>query len=182
MPEFYAYHAVTERPMSLGQRIVFDGERVSGVYGRVMEKMPLVQEVYAHPERYRAEEMEHHLCVALRELAMEEVRKAEFPQYPSRMASLYVSKTLPEAEQWFAFFRRIGRPTFQIVRVQCDGRCFSGNAELCFQGTPDREENQRLARRYWLNPAVPGETKVTEMLIDGQIEVAEICKQAETAL
>ena len=43
MPEFYAYHAVTERPMALGQRIVFDGEHVSGVYGRVMEKRPLVQ-------------------------------------------------------------------------------------------------------------------------------------------
>lgn len=182
MQEFIAYHAVTERPMRLGQRIVFDGDHVSGVHRRVMEKLPLVQEVYAHPDRYRAEELEHHLSVALRELALEEVRAREFPHFPSRMASLYVSRTLAEAEEWFAFFTRIGRPTFQIVRVRCVGRCFAGDAEKCFRGTPDREENLRLARLYWQSPAVPGRTKVTEMLADGSIEVTDILRCGENAL
>lgn len=179
MPVIRAYHAVTERPMAPGQRIIFDKEHVSGVHRRVMEKLPLVQDVYARPEQYRAEELEHHLSVALRELAMEEVRRSEFPQYPSRMASLYVSATLAEAEEWFAFFRRIGRPTYQIVQVKSEGRCFAGDAELCFRGTTDREENIRLARLYWLSPAVPGKTKITEMLIDGLIEVTAVLKEAD---
>ena len=63
-----AFHAVTGRPMRLGQVIVFDGEHHSGVYGRVMEKLPLVQEIYACPENFCDRELEHHLSVALREL------------------------------------------------------------------------------------------------------------------
>lgn len=35
--------------------------------------------------------------VALRELALEEVRKEKYPQYSSRMGCLYVSKTFEEA-------------------------------------------------------------------------------------
>lgn len=33
---FYAYHVVTERPMQLGQHILFDDTHHSGVYERVM--------------------------------------------------------------------------------------------------------------------------------------------------
>lgn len=47
----YAYHVVTERPMVPGQRIIFDGHHHSGVYRRVMDKLPLVQDVLAHPFR-----------------------------------------------------------------------------------------------------------------------------------
>lgn len=51
-------------------------------------------------------------------LALEKVRVYKYPNYPSRMACLYVSKTLKEAEKWFDYFISLGRPTFQIVKLK----------------------------------------------------------------
>lgn len=166
------YHTVTDRPMEAGQVILFDGAHHSGVYRRVMEKKPLVEEILAHPERF-AGELEHHTAVALRELAMEQVRQAEFPQYPSRMACLYVSKSLEEAQKWAKFFASLGRPVYSIVKIRVDGRVFEGDACLCFKGTADQAQNLALARRYWRRE--PGEQPpVTELLADGRLEVLEV--------
>lgn len=174
MSKFF-YHVVTERPMSVGQVINFDGGHHSGVFERVMARVSEVEEIYKNPEKWRGAALEHHLAVALRELAMEEVRAAEFPQFPSRMGCLYVSETLEEAEKWFDFFNSI-RPTFQIVKLRASGDFFCGNAELCFDGTADREENLRLARKYW-SVEDTGREAIREVLLGGEIEVLEILKE-----
>ena len=75
MQEWIAYHAVTDRPMTPGQRIVFDENHHSGVYARVMARAREAQDFYEHPRQ----ELDHHLMVALRELALEEARQKEFP-------------------------------------------------------------------------------------------------------
>ena len=175
MQEYTFYHVVTDRPMELHQRILFDQEHHSGVWQRVMDKMSVVEEIYANPAAYQGVTLEHHTDVALRELALEEIRLAEYPQYPSRMSCLYVSKTLKESEDWFDFFTRIGRPTYQIVKLRVRGNVFEGDAAKCFDGTPDHEENLRMARRYWENPD-EGERTIVEVLVDGELEVVEIIK------
>ena len=38
------YHVVTDRPMSVGQKIIFDENNHSGVYQRVMDKIDVVNE------------------------------------------------------------------------------------------------------------------------------------------
>ena len=82
------YHVVTDRPMEEGQILRFEGESQTGVGRRVREKMGEVQKIYAHPEQYDAAQMEHHTKVALRELALERVRREKYPQYPSRLNCL----------------------------------------------------------------------------------------------
>lgn len=177
----FAYHVVTERPMMLGQTIVFDEDHHSGVYQRVMEREALVRDVYAHPEKYPLP-LEHHLDVAIRELAMEQVRQEKFPHYPSRMASLYVSRTLEESRRWAEFFTRIGRPTFAIVKLKVEGRCFIGDACNCFDGTPGLADNLARAEHYWLNlPNEDGEP-IHEMLVDGVITVEEIVEEINANL
>ena len=177
----FAYHVVTERPMVLGQKIVFDADHHSGVYQRVMERESLVRDVYAHPEKYPLP-LEHHLDVAIRELAMEQVRQEKFPQYPSRMASLYVSQTLEESKRWAEFFTRIGRPTYAIVKLKVEGRCFIGDACNCFDGTPDLADNLARAEHYWLKlPNADGEP-IHEMLVDGVITVEEIVEEINANL
>ena len=94
------YHVVTDRPMKCGQHIIFDENHHSGVYERVQEKMEKVHDIYENPDKYDEKTLEHHTSVALRELALEEVRRKKYPQFPSRMSCLYVSRTLKEAEQW----------------------------------------------------------------------------------
>jgi len=172
------YHVVTDRPMSVGQHIVFDGEHRSGVWQRVQAKLPEVREIYREPEKYAGAALEHHTDVALRELALEKVRLEKYPQYPSRLASLYVSKTYEEAEKWADYFVSLGRPTFCIVKLEVNGRCFEGDAYKCFDGTPSEEENLRLAEIYWRNGEnEDGHPPITEVLVDGDILVAGIMKE-----
>ena len=180
---FCAYHVVTDRPMQVGQHIVFDEQHHSGVYQRVMERQPLVQAIYENPDAYAGQELEHHTMVALRELALEAVRQQQYPEYPSRMSSLYVSETLAEAEKWGAFFARIGRPTYHIVKLRIQGRRFDGDATKCFDATVREAENMTMAQAYWENRPNTDETAaIHEILVDGDIEVVEIVKEIRANL
>ena len=57
------------------------------------------------------------------------------------------------------------------------GRIFAGDACNCFDGTPDRERSLELARNYWLNGPNSAGRPVKELLVDGDIEVAEIIRE-----
>lgn len=174
----YAYHVVTERPMEIGQQIIFDETHHNGVHKRVYEKLDIVNDIYANPDKYNVENLEHHTSVALRELALEEIRQKKYPNYPSRMSCLYVSRTLKEAENWGEFFARIGRPTYHIVKLEIKGNCFIGDATKCFDGQLDKLENLRLAELYWENKSNDvNERSICEMLVDGYITVMEIVKE-----
>lgn len=172
------YHVVTERPMEKGQHILFGGGHHNGVYARVMDKLELVEKIYANPAGFAGKELEHHTAVALRELAMEQVREENFPQYPSRMACLFVSETLAEAEDWASFFANdCHRPTYHIVKLIVHGRIFAGDACNCFDGTPDKAQNLALAENYWRNGPNDEGRPIKELLVDGDIEVAEIVRE-----
>lgn len=174
----YAYHVVTDRPMHVGQQIIFDETHNSGVYQRVLNKMNIVNDIYANPSKYNADTLEHHTEVALRELALEEIRQKRYPMYPSRMSCLYVTNMLKEAENWGEFFARIGRPTYHIVKLAINGNCFVGDATKCFKGQIDKQENLRLAEVYWENkPNVVDKPPISEILVDGHIRVVEIVKE-----
>lgn len=172
-----AYHVVTERPMYAGQLLRFDQNQHSGVYERVIAKTDEVRRILSDPTAFQDIHLEHHTAVALRELAMEEVRQENHPQFPSRLHCLYVSQTLEEAERWCAFFIRIGRPTFSIVKLEINGRTFIADAAKCFEGTADWSKNKLLAEQYWQNPQEPShQNEVREVLADGEILVVEILR------
>ena len=172
------YHVVVERPLKLGQEIIFDDNYHSGVYERVYALKDKVDEIYANPRKYRNVELDHHLKVAFRELAMEEIRKQKYPEYPSRLASLYVSNNLEEAEKWYDKFIEWGRPTFSIVKVEVDGNAYVGDAWNCFDGTINKERNLKLAENYWsLEKNNIGKEPIIEVLVNGKIKVIEIVKE-----
>lgn len=177
------YHVVTDRNMRVGQKIVFDDNNHSGVYQRVISKLDVVNKIYENPKNYKAEKLEHHTSVALRELALEEVRRDKYPFYPSRMSCLYVSKTYEEAERWGNFFAQIGRPTYSIVELDVKGNCFVGDATKCFDGRIDKATNIELAKIYWENPQTEDyKNEVSEILVDGEITVAKIVKEINANL
>lgn len=176
------YHVVTDRPMYAGQQIVFDDAHRSGVYSRVMAKMPQVEAIYACPEQYDAEQLEHHTRVALRELALEQVRREKYPDLPSRMGCLYASFSLEEAEKWASLFVQWGRPTYHIVKLEVD-TWFVGDAWNCFAATTSQQENLELAERYWQNlPNAQGEPPMQELLVAGQVRVIEIVQEINANL
>ena len=108
---------------------------------------------------------------------LEKVRKEKYPQYPSRMASLYVSKSYEEAERWGDYFAKIGRPTYGIAKIRVTGRVYEGDACKCFDGCTDEKENLRMAEIYWQNGInADGHEPIVEILVDGDIEIVEIVK------
>lgn len=172
------YHVVTNKPMTIGQKIIYNEKNHSGVYERVYAYKDKINDIYNNPEKYKDIDFDHHLKVALRELAMEEVRRKKYPNYPSRLSSLYVSNTLEEAEKWYDLFIEWGRPTFQIVKVKVEGNSFTGDACNCFDGTIDKQKNLELAEDYWkYKKNKKGETPIIEILVDGKIKVVDILKE-----
>ena len=172
------YHVVTDKPMEVGQELIFDDHHHSGVYNRVFSFRNKVAAIYNNPEAYRNIELEHHLKVALREFAMEEVRKEKYPNYPSRLSSLYVSNTLDEAKKWYNLFIELGRPTYSIVKVEVDGNVYVGDANNCFEGTIDKNKNMELAEDYWkYEKNNMGKEPIVEILVNGRIKVIEIIKE-----
>lgn len=177
MDDIYAYHVVTDKEIFVGQHIVFDENHHSGVYDRVQCQRNLVNMIYAQPTLYHHDQLDHHTLVALRELALEEVRQHKYPTYPSRLSCLYVSWTLEEAEKWCQLFIEWGRPTYQIVKLKIHGHYFVGDATLCFDACLNKEENLKLAEKYWTNHSNFHDQKaIPEILVDGEIEVVQIIK------
>ena len=173
----YFYHVISDIPKQAGEHILLDEEHPNGVYRRVYVQIETVRDIYRNPEKYNGVSLTHEVDVALRELALEKVRKEKYPQYPSRMASLYVSRTYEEAERWGDYFARIGRPTYGIAKIAVSGNCYEGDAYKCFDGTPEEQENLRLAEIYWQNGQnEDGQEPITEILADGEIEITEILK------
>lgn len=177
------YHVVSDLPKSVGQQIILDEEHPNGVYRRVYAQLDTVQAIYRHPEQYRGRKLSHEVDVALRELALEKVRKEKFPRYPSRMACLYVSRTFEEAAQWGDYFASLGRPTYGVARINADGRYYEGDAGKCFDGTVSEEDNLKMAEEYWLNgPNEDGREPIAEILVSGKITIVEIIKEINANL
>ena len=172
------YHVISDIPKQAGERFLLDESHPNRVHQRVYEQIQTVEEILRDPDGHAGDELPHAVDVALRELAMEKVRREKYPQYPSRMAALYVSGTYGEAEQWGDYFTRIGRPVWGIAKIRVSGRIFEGDACNCFDGSVYEEENLRRAEHYWRNdPNEDGVNPIREILVDGDIEVIEIMKE-----
>ncbi len=174
----FFYHVVSDKPKQVGQHFVLNEKNPNGVYERVYAQMSIVEDIYNDPKKYEGVKLSHEVDVALRELALEKVRKEKYPHYPSRMAALYVSETYEEAVRWGEYFARIGRPTYCIAKIKVNGNLYYGDAYKCFDGTIDREENLRLAEIYWQNGQnEDGHEQIKEVLADGEIEIVQILKE-----
>lgn len=183
MNEKTVYHVVTDKPMYLGQHLVFNELNHNGVYERVMDRLDEVRKIYNNPDKFDIATLEHHTKVALRELALEKIRKVCYPTYPSRMSCLYVSESLEEAEKWAELFVNWNRPTYSIVKLKVTGNIFVGNANNCFDATTDESKNLLLAHNYWLNmPNLKNCPPIKEYLVDGNIEVVEIVRKLDKNL
>jgi len=174
----YVYHAVTERPMKLGQIIVFDKNNHNGVYHRVMTFKRIIDgdDVNGDLADLIKSDLGKWEKVAYRELALEKVRSEHYPLYPSRMACLYTSRTFGEAEKWADYFQKIGRNVFSVVKLKVFGNIFDGDACNCFDGTQNEHENIEKAHHYW-KMDVANENPVIETIVDGEIIVDEIAKE-----
>lgn len=177
------YHVVTEQPMVLNQIINFNTQSMNGVARRVEKvnnlrnKTNLQTDLLDDMDKIIMNDLERWSEIANRELTLEKIRTEQYMKYPSRMASLYVSRDLEDAKNWADYFISIGRKTYQLVELECEGQSFTGDARNCWYECSSEEEAIKNANHYWENKTnCHDEAPIYETIIDGKIEVVKIIK------
>ncbi|GAB6457495.1 DUF2441 domain-containing protein [Bacillus luti] len=187
--EFYAYHIVTRKKMSIGQIIHFDKYQTNTLYRFFFEReqlnsngedsIQILKNHYTNGGLYLKNEnakvvmsyMDQTIR-AVRETIVEMVRLQEYPEYPSRLSCLYAAKNYEDALKWKALFDSYNREVLQIVKLQVTGNSFEGDGNLLPKedGIPFSQKIEQ-AKEYWKGNV---ENELPELLINGKIEVVEI--------
>ncbi|OQR56479.1 DUF2441 domain-containing protein [Bacillus sp. CDB3] len=194
--EFYAYHIVTRKKMSIGQIIHFDINQTNTLYRFFFEReqlnskgedsMQILKNHYTngglHIKNENAKVVMSYIdqtIRAVRETIVEMVRLQEYPEYPSRLSCLYAAKSYEDALKWKALFDSYNREVLQIVKLRVIGHCFEGDGNLLPKedGIPFSQKIEQ-ARAYWQGNV---KNELPELLINGKIEVVEIIDDFSTA-
>ncbi|EJS02544.1 MULTISPECIES: DUF2441 domain-containing protein [Bacillus] len=187
--EFYAYHIVTRKTMSIGKIIHFDKNQTNTLYHFFFEREQLnsndEDSIQILKRHYINEELHinnedakvvlnyiDQTIRAVRETIVEMVRLQEFPEYPSRLSCLYAAKSYEDALKWKALFDSYNRDVLQIVKLRVIGSSFEGDGNLLPKedGIPFAQKMEQ-AREYWKGNV---RNELPELLINGRIEVVEI--------
>ncbi|MED3804151.1 DUF2441 domain-containing protein [Lysinibacillus xylanilyticus] len=187
--EFYVYHIVTRNKMSTGQIINFDKSQKNNLYSFFFEKEQLnskgedfIKILYGHytNEGLSISKENAEIAIkyvgqtirAIREVIVEMVRLQEHPEYPSRLSCLYAAKSYEDVLKWKEIFDSYNRNVLQIVKLRVSGNYFEGDANLLPKedGVPFSQKIEQ-AREYWKGNV---KNELTEVLINGKIEVLEI--------
>lgn len=190
--DLYVYHIVTRKKMSLGQIISFDNDQKNTLFSFFFEREQvnskgedfflILRENYSDKGLYLDKEnadvainYTNQTIRAIREVIVEMVRLQDFPEYPSRMSCLYASKNYEDALKWKEVFDSYNRKVLQIVKLRVNGNSFEGDGKLLPKedGIPFSQKIDQ-AREYWEGI---GNKELSELLIDGHIEVVEIIEE-----
>ncbi|MEF3354102.1 DUF2441 domain-containing protein [Paenibacillus sp. GYB006] len=187
--EFYVYHLVTKKKMTLGQFICFDDNQKNALYHFFFEKERLnskgedfIQILNGHynADGLKMDKENAEVAIsyvgqtirAIREVIVEMVRLQEYPEYPSRLSCLYAAKSYEDALKWKDIFDSYNRKVLQLVKLRVIGSIFEGDGNLLPKedAVPFSVKIEQ-ARTYWEGNS---EKELPELLINGKIEVVEI--------
>ncbi|MFJ7667393.1 DUF2441 domain-containing protein [Lysinibacillus sp. NPDC097195] len=193
--EFFAYHLVTRKKMMKGQIIHFDNNQKNTLYSFFFEKQQLNMNGEDFFQILYGQKTKDGLCLskenaevtikyvdqtirAIREVIVEMVRLEHFSDYPSRLSCLYAAKSYDDVMRWKEVFDLYNRNVLQIVKLRVSGKCFEGNANLLPQadGAPFSQKIEQ-AHEYWKSIV---KSELTELLINGKMEVVEIIEEFST--
>ncbi|PQD94452.1 DUF2441 domain-containing protein [Pradoshia eiseniae] len=187
--EFYAYHIVTNKEMTIGQIINFDRNQKNTLYRFFFEREivnsrdeDIIQILSSHfsndglhlekEDAKTVADYTDQTIRAIREVITELVRLQEYPEYPSRLSCLYAAKSYEEALKWKELFDTYNRKVIQIVKLRVIGSYFEGDGELLPKADGvSFSRKMEQAREYWKGNV---KNELPELLINGKIEVVEI--------
>jgi len=193
--EFFAYHLVTRNKMYIGQIINFEHSQKNTLYSFFFDNEQVntkgedcIQIINAqkmkdglHLSKENAEvtfKYVEQTIRAIREVIVEMVRLQDFPKFPSRLSCLYATKSYEDVLKWKEIFDLYNRNVLQIVKLRVNGNYFEGNANLLPKedGAPFSRKIEQ-AKDYWKSDS---KSELTELLINGKIEVVEIMEDFVT--
>lgn len=178
------YHLVTRKPLTIGQKIFFDGRQHNRLYDFFLAQQPenaagqtvfqVLQQGWTDENQMFLQAARAHEARALREIITELVRLQQFSHLPSRFECLYGTQTLADCERWQKNFESFDRKVVQLIKVTSAGPFFSGDAQL-LPTLADVSLTEKIAQAqaYWQTAS----TDLAEVLIGGEIEVTAILKE-----
>lgn len=180
------FHAYSGTNIKIGDLLVFNSQTHNKMYEEVYNNEFNINgidanELLINKKRnqeisFSKEEFELTLntinndAFVLRELALEDVRKNNYPNYPSRLSCLYVTKTKEEAINWSKILKRNKKECKQILKLELTGDIF------CFDGNLMKRQNVSFqkyldnAKVYWNSI----DSNNSEILFYGEAKVIEI--------
>ena len=106
----------------------------------------------------------------LRELALEEVRKNKYPNYPSRLNCLYVTKDKEDAINWSNILKRNKKVCKQILTLELTGELFTFDGSLMKRLNTSYQKQLEMAEEYW--NSIPSSNP--EYLFYGEAKVIDV--------
>ena len=106
----------------------------------------------------------------LRELALEEVRKMKYPNYPSRLSCLYVTKTKEEAINWSEILKRNKKKCKKVLTLELTGEIFCFDGNLMKRQNVSYQKHLENADLYWNSM----DSNNSEIIFYGKAKVIEI--------
>ncbi len=189
------YHVATNRNYKIGDTIIFDENTITGQYKKAMDLTALHGSTRMCDYMYKicnsrfkrlskAETLEvakllDQYDVAMRDLAIEQIRKTYYPDYPSRLHSMYLSETKDETlNNLYVMSKNTHKQTFQAIAVKLNGKIFRANSSsnISRLGQSYSYYLER-AKEYWSQKSTG---KVLEILFEGTAEVVDIIEEIYT--
>lgn len=180
------YHAYSGEKVNVGDVLVFNSGTHNKMYDEVynneyktdgIDANELLINKKRNQERsFSIDEFELLLntvnndAFVLRELALEEVRKTKYPNYPSRLSCLYVTKTKEEAINWSEILKRNKKKCKQVLTLELTGEIFCFNGNLMKRQNVSYQKHLENADLYWNSI----DSNNSEIIFYGEAKVIEI--------
>ena len=180
------YHANSGNTVSIGDILLFNSNTKNKMYEEVYNKQFKLGEMDANELLcYKKKEnnlnlSEEELILLLstvnndafimRELALEEVRKEKYNDYPSRLRCLYVTKSKEDAFNWSNILKRNQKQCKQILTLELKGEIFIGDGNLMKRQNISYQEHLNIAEKYWNQQT----NESPELLFYGEAKVIDI--------
>lgn len=159
------YHAHSGNKVSIGDILVFNSSTNNKMYEEVYNKEYKLNQIDANEllcNKKRNKEYDLSLeeldlilntvnndAFVMRELALEEVRKKNYPDYPSRLKCLYVAKDKEEAVEWVNILKRNKKECKQVLTLELTGDLFIGDGSLMKRQNLSYQKHLENAHEYW---------------------------------
>ena len=159
------YHANSGKELTIGDILVFDSNTHNRMYEEVYNNEFKLSEIDANElliNKKRNRELnfneEEFLLVfktinndafVMRELALEDVRKNKYSDYPSRLNCLYITKEKESAFEWGNILKRNKKQCKQILTLECTGDLFIGDGNLMRRQNLSYQKHLENAEKYW---------------------------------
>ena len=180
------YHAYSGEKVNVGDVLVFNSGTHNKMYDEVynneyktdgIDANELLINKKRNQERsFSIDEFELLLntvnndAFVLRELTLEEVREMKYPNYPSRLSCLYVTKTKEEAINWSEILKRNKKKCKQVLTLELTGEIFCFDGNLMKRQNVSYQKHLENADLYWNSI----DSNNSEIIFYGEAKVIEI--------